>query len=230
MELTESTLTILKNYAGINSNLVVHEGNSLSTVAEAKNIFAQCTVSEKFPRTFGIYDLNEFLGVLGLVDKPRLTFKEDYVIVNDSSGRSSVKYYFSDPDMLTHSSKSVVMPDDPEVSFELDTDTLSRIKRAAAALGHTEVAISGKAGESIIELTVLDSKNATSNIYTIDLAASYPDVNFTFYITIANLKMIPGNYQVNITSRGNKKIAQFVNTENNVTYYIAPEKSSTYGE
>ena len=76
MELSENTLSVLRNYSAINQNILVKEGNTLRTISEARNVLSRATVSESFPRDFGIYDLNEFIGVLGLVDKPNLSFKD----------------------------------------------------------------------------------------------------------------------------------------------------------
>jgi hypothetical protein len=224
MELSENTLSILKNYAGINSNIVFNEGNSIQTISEAKNVLSAASTVEDFPQDFGIYDLNEFLNVLGLVDVPNLSFEKDYVLISDSSGRSKVKYFFSDPDMLTSPSKKIVMPQ-CEVQFTLDANTLSRIKRAAAALGHDEVSITP--GNGHLTLSVVDSKNATSNTFAIDIAGNYPEDPFNFVISISNLKIIPGDYHVAISS---KLISEFSNNELGVSYWIALEKSSTYGE
>ena len=224
MELSENTLQILKNYAGINSNIVFNEGNNIQTISEAKNVLSAASTVEDFPQNFGIYDLNEFLNVLGLVDVPNLSFEKDYVLISDSSGRSKVKYFFSDPDMLTSPSKKIVMPQ-CEVQFTLDANTLSRIKRAAAALGHDEVSITP--GNGHLTLSVVDSKNATSNTFAIDIAGNYPEDPFNFVISISNLKIISGDYHVAISS---KLISEFSNNELGVSYWIALEKSSTYGE
>jgi hypothetical protein len=224
MELSENTLQILKNYAGINSNIVFNEGNNIQTISEAKNVLSAASTVEDFPQNFGIYDLNEFLNVLGLVDVPNLSFEKDYVLISDSSGRSKVKYFFSDPDMLTSPSKKIVMPQ-CEVQFTLDANTLSRIKRAAAALGHDEVSI--VPGNGALTLSVVDSKNATSNTFSIDIAGDFPEDPFNFVISISNLKIIPGDYHVAISS---KLISEFSNNELGVSYWIALEKSSTYGE
>ena len=224
MELSENTLQILKNYAGINSNIVFNEGNNIQTISEAKNGLSAASTVEDFPQNFGIYDLNEFLNVLGLVDVPNLSFEKDYVLISDSSGRSKVKYFFSDPDMLTSPSKKIVMPQ-CEVQFTLDANTLSRIKRAAAALGHDEVSI--VPGNGALTLSVVDSKNATSNTFSIDIAGDFPEDTFNFVISISNLKIIPGDYHVAISS---KLISEFSNNELGVSYWIALEKSSTYGE
>ena len=72
MDLSENTIQLLKNFASINSNIVIKPGQNISTISEAKNILASVDVEEEFNQEIGIYDLNEFLGVLGLVDKPRL--------------------------------------------------------------------------------------------------------------------------------------------------------------
>ena len=224
MELSDRTLNVLKNFSGINQNLIIRSGNTIRTISEARNVLGTAIVDEQFPRDFGIYDLNEFIGVLGLVDTPRLKFRDEYVTVGDSVGRSKVKYFFSAEDTLTTSKKDITMPD-PDVSFVLTNDMLNKLKRAASTLGHNEVSITGKDG--ILSLSVVDSQNSTSNTFSIDVDGEFkPDVNFNFIISIGNLKILPGDYEVQISS---KLITQFKNKEVNVTYWIALEKSSTFG-
>ena len=176
MELTDKTLEVLRNYATINPNLVFSEGNTLKTISVARNVLSQTTVEESFPQSFGIYDLNEFLSVLSLVNKPRLKFETDYVVVGDSTGRSEVKYFYSDPDMLTSPAQDIVMHE-AEVKFVIDTDTLSRVRKASEALGHNEMTITPTTGA--IKLTIVDPKDSTSNAFSIDVEGEYPeDVDF----------------------------------------------------
>ena len=224
MELSDRSLQVLKNFSGINQNIIIRSGNPLRTVAEARNVLATATVEESFPKDFGIYDLNEFIGVLGLVDTPRLKFEDDYVLVGDSTGRSKVKYFFSSEDTLTAPSKDVTMPN-PEVSFLLTNDTLNKLKRAASTLGHDQVSITNKNG--ILSLSVVDSENSTSNTFSIDIDGEFKsDTQFNVIINISNLKILPGDYDVQLSS---KLITQFKNREVNVTYWIALEKSSIFG-
>ena len=224
MELSDRSLQVLKNFSGINQNIIIRSGNTLRTVAEARNVLATATVDESFPKDFGIYDLNEFIGVLGLVDTPRLKFEDDYVLVGDSTGRSKVKYFFSSEDTLTAPSKDVTMPE-PEVSFVLTNDTLNKLKRAASTLGHDQVSITNKNG--ILSLSVVDSENSTSNTFSIDIDGEFKsDMQFNVIINISNLKILPGDYDVQLSS---KLITQFKNREVNVTYWIALEKSSAFG-
>ena len=224
MELSDSTLSILKNYASINSNLVVEEGSVIQTISEAKNILSKVEVAEKFPLRFGVYDLNEFLGVLGLVDTPRLKFEDNHVLIGDSTGRSKVKYFFSDVDMLTAPSKEVKMPE-ADVKFTLDNDTLNKVKKAASALGHNEMQISPSG--SAVSLSVTSTENATANSFSIDVEGSANIDKYNFIFNISNLKMNPGNYSVEISS---KLISKFTNIDNDLKYWIALEKTSTYGE
>jgi hypothetical protein len=224
MELSDSTLSILKNYASINSNLVVEEGNVIQTISEAKNILSKVEVAEQFPLRFGVYDLNEFLGVLGLVDTPRLRFEDNHVLIGDSTGRSKVKYFFSDVDMLTAPSKEVKMPE-ADVKFTLDNDTLNKIKKAASALGHNEMQISPSG--SAVSLSVTSTENVTANSFSIDVEGSANIDKYNFIFNISNLKMNPGNYTVEIST---KLISKFTNIDNDLKYWIALEKTSTYGE
>lgn len=222
MELSENTLQVLKNFSTINQNLMIREGNTIKTISEARNVLSTAKVDVEFPRNFGIYDLNEFIGVLGLVDTPRLKFEDEYVTVGDSTGRSKVKYFFSPEETLTTPQKDISMPES-EVKFILDNDTLNKLKRAASALGHAEVSISGKDG--VLSLSVVDSQNSTSNAFSIDIDGDFGDATFNFVLSISNLKILPGDYEVNISS---KLISNFSHKELDVQYWIALEKTSNY--
>ena len=223
MELSENTLQVLKNFSTINQNILIRQGNTIKTISEARNVLATAVVDVEFPQDVGIYDLNEFIGVLGLVDTPRLKFEDEYVVIGDSTGRSKVKYFFSPEETLTTPQKDLKMPDG-DVKFTLDNDTLNRLKKAASALGHGEVSITGKNG--VLSLSVVESQNSTSNAFSIDIDGDFGDAAFNFIMSIANLKILPGDYNVNISS---KLISQFSHKDLNVQYWIALEKTSTYG-
>ena len=233
MELTEKTISVLKNYASINSNIVISEGNELKTVTEAKNVCALAKVDVEFPREIGIYDLNEFLATLNLLDTPTIRFEESYASISDGSGRAKIKYFYSDPENLTspptkfdatgNKLKPVNMPQ-TDVQFTLDEATLSKIKRAASVLGHSEVSVS--VDNNVVVLTVIDNSNRTSNAFSIVVDGEFETSDFNFVFNISNLKMIDGDYVVSISR---KLISHFVNKESGFEYWVALEKSSTYG-
>lgn len=223
MELTAKTLDVLKNYASINSNIVIEKGAVVKTVSEAKNVLSSATLDTEFPRGFGIYDLNEFLSTLSLLDSPRITFDESYALISDGSGRSRIKYHYTNPDILTSPKKDIIMPE-CEVKFTLDRDTLSRVKRAASVLGHTEMSVANQDG--VLVLSVIDNNDKTSNAFSIDVDGTFGDEAFNFVFNISNLKMVEGDYDVGISS---KLISHFVNKESGIEYWVALEKTSTYG-
>ena len=220
MELTENTLQVLRNFASIHQNIVIQEGNVLRTVSEAKTVLARSEIDVEFPSSFGVYDLGELLSVLSLVESPRIAFDEKFLTIADGSGRSSVKYFYSDPNILTSSSKDISMPD-PDVSFRLDRDTMNKIKRAASVFGHTDVSVTKEDGS--IVLTVLNNEDPTANTMKIVVDGSSDLDDFKLIFNINNLKMIDGDYDVYLSS---KLISHFVNTESNVEYWVALQKTS----
>ncbi|NND23074.1 MAG: hypothetical protein HKN86_00095 [Acidimicrobiia bacterium] len=224
MELSENTLQILRNFSGINQNLLIKSGSNIKTISEARNVVATADVTENFEKDFGIYDLNEFIGVMGLVNTPSLKFEDDFVTVSDASGRSKVKYFYAAEETLTSPAKDVNMPDG-DVKFTLDNDTLNKLKKAASTLGHNEVSI--KANNGVLSLSIVENQNATSNAFSIDIDGEFKqDAVFNFIISISNLKILPGDYDVEISS---KLITQFKHKEIPLKYWIALEKTSTYG-
>ena len=221
MKLSENTINLLKNFAGINPNMVFKPGSSIATIAEAKNIMASATITESFPQEFGIYDLNEFLSTLALVENPDLSFSEDSITIKD--GKTSIRYFYASMDLLTAPSKQVTMPN-PEVSFILSEDVLNKVKRASSVLGHANIEIKGENGKIIVNLT--DAKNASANKYSIvvDENNACKEV-LSFILVIGNLKMVSGDYTVEISS---KLISHLKHTTLPVEYWIALEKTSTF--
>jgi len=222
MKLSDNTIDILKNFSGINPNMVFKPGSTISTIAEAKNIMASATISETIPQSFGVYDLNEFLNTLTLVENAEVEFGKSAMTIADIT--TSVEYFYSSPDVLTSPTKTVTMPK-ADVTVILTADTINRVKKAASVLGHPTLEISGKKG--VIILKVLDIKNTTANTYSITIdKANKCEETFSFVIVIGNLKILPGDYTVSISS---KLISHFKNNSTPVEYFIALEKTSTFG-
>lgn len=223
MQLTENTMNVLRNFSSINANFVARSGNNIKTMADSRSVVSSASLDQEFPKDFGIYDLNEFLSVLSLVDTPNLDFDEQFVTISDSSGRSKVKYFFSDPEILTSPKNDVKMPEG-EVSFLLDANTIAHVKRASAALGHTTLSVEPDGAS--LKLSVFDENNATSNTYDTIIAGTFPEnANFKLIFNIAHLKLIAGDYNVSVSS---KLVSRFDHTVDNIIYWIALEKSSDW--
>jgi len=221
MKLSDNTLTILKNFAGINNSILVKEGNKLRTISVAKNILAEADIKEEFPRDFAIYDLNQFLNGLSLHADPDLDFKEEsYLSIRE--GKRRVKYFFADPNVIIAPPEKEINLPSQDVCFQLDSASLEKLVKAAAVYQLPDLSAVGEAG--VIKLVVRDKKNDTSNEYAIVVGET--DQEFTFNFKVENIKIIPGAYDVVVSS---KLLSQFTNTRYNLTYYIALEPDSTFG-
>ena len=221
MKLSDNALAILKNFAGINNSILVKEGNKLRTISVAKNILAEAEIKEDFPRDFAIYDLNQFLNGLSLHQDPDLDFQQDtYLSIKE--GKRRVKYFFADPNVIiAPPEKDITLPTQ-DVCFQMDSVTLEKLTKAAAVYQLPDLSVIGEAG--VIKLVVRDKKNDTSNEYAIVVGET--DAEFTFNFKVENIKIIPGAYDVVVSS---KLLSQFTNTQHNLKYYIALEPDSTFG-
>ena len=221
MKLSDKTLVILKNFAGINNSILVKRGDNLRTISLAKNILAEANINEEFPRDFAIYDLNQFLNGLGLHQDPELDFKEDSFL-SIREGKRRVKYFFADPNVITSPpDKTLTLPTE-DVCFQLDSVTLEKLLKAAAVYQLPDLSAIGEAG--VVKLVVRDKKNDTSNEYAVVVGET--DKEFVFNFRVENIKIIPGAYDVVVSS---KLLSKFSNTRYDLKYYIALEPDSTFG-
>ena len=199
MKISKETLDVLKNFSAINPNLVIEQGNKLSTIAEAKNIMASCEVAETFDKDIGIYDLNEFLSALSLIEDPEFVFGDQSVSIK--SDLTSLTYRYADKSILTSPEKGVNMPE-ADVNVQLSAEVINHIRRAGAALNHPIVSITTNANETKLYLQVKDPSNSSSNIFQQEIDSNY-DANaaFDFQFLISNLKLISGDYEVSVSSK-----------------------------
>ena len=220
MKLSDKTLSLLKNFSGINQSILFKEGSSLRTISVMKNILAEATITETFPKDFGIYDLNQFLNGLNLHQTPELDFENDkYVMIREGKSRS--KYFFADPSVIViPPDKEIVLPSE-DVCFVLNTQQLDKLLKAAAIYQLPDLSAVGEAG--VVKLVVRDKKNDTSNDFSIVVGET--DSIFTFNFKVENIKILPGSYEVVISQ---KLLSQFTSTDRDLKYYIAMEPDSTF--
>ena len=221
MKLSDNTLTLLKNFAGINQSILVKQGNKLRTISIAKNILAEAEITEEFPREFAVYDLNQFLNGLSLHQDPDLDFTEDsYITIRE--GKRRVKYFYADPNVIISPPEKEIKLPSEDVCFQLETGALEKLVKAAGVYQLPDISAIGDAG--VIRLVVRDKKNDTSNEYSIVVGET--DEQFTFNFKVENIsKIVSGAYNV-VVSR--KLLSQFTNTKHNLCYYIALEPDSTF--
>ena len=223
--LGKETLAILKNFATLNSNILIYEGSKIQTLTPTKNVMAIAMVEEDFPTKFGIWDLNKFLSTVSLFKNPYFEFEDKFVIIGDDYG-SSVKYHYCDESVLTVPTKEINMPESV-VSISIDQSTFLELQKASSVLQLPDLSVVPSEDGQTILAVVDDRSDPTSNNFSVTLGENTCEQNFMFNFKSDLLRMYPGNYVVNFTET---VISEFINSDLDLTYYIALEASSKYGE
>jgi len=221
MKLSDSTLSLLKNFSTINQSILFKQGDKLRTISVMKNILAEATITEELPKDFGIYDLGQFLNGMGLHQSPELDFKnEGHVVIREGKMRS--KYFFADPNVIiTPPEKPIELPSE-DVTFELSTDQLDKLLKAASIYQLPDLSVVG--GEGVVKVLVRDKKNDTSNDFSIIVGDTESEFSFNF--KVENIKILPGTYEVVVSQ---KLLSRFSAKNYDLTYWIALEPDSTFG-
>ena len=224
MKLSKHTLSMLKNFSDIKMSIEIKKGNVLRTVSVQKNILAQAELEDEFPQDFAIYELNRFLGAVSLFDDPEFQFNGKSA--NIGTVKHSVDYVYCDPSMIVTPPENNITFPEPEVKFTLSQNALSQIMKASNVLGTPEIAVEGGPHPNdVIRLMALDVNNDSTDTFKVVLEER-SDNKFRFVFKTENMKMLPGNYDVEISSKG---ISHFTMQGQKLQYWIATEASSTFG-
>ena len=223
MKLSDKTINLLKNFSTINQSILFKQGSKLRTISVMKNILAEATVEEEFPKDFGIYDLPQFLNsVVVLYNNAEFDFaNENHVVIKE--GRMRSKYFFADPSVIVTppQEEKITLPSE-DVTFDVSTEQLDKLLKAASLYQLSDLAVVG--GDGVVKLLVRDKKNDASNDFSI-VVGETNDV-FSFNFKVENIKILPGNYEVVVSS---KLLSRFTSKNQDLTYYIALEPDSTFG-
>ena len=150
-----------------------------------------------------------------------LDFSEDtYLTIRE--GKRRVKYFFADPQVIVSPPEKEINLPTQDVCFQIESITLDKLLKAAAVYQLPDLSAVGKNG--VIKLVVRDKKNDTSNEFAIVVGET--DKEFSFNFKVENIRIIPGSYNVVISS---KLLSKFSNESLNLVYYIALEPDSTFG-
>ena len=217
MNFDTRTLQILKNFAAINPSILFKPGNTLATISPTKTIMAKAKINQTIESQFAIYDLSRFLSTLSLFDNSELTVETGFMKIKQGSRK--INYTFAEPSMIVSPPEKDIKLPDPEVEFTLSADDLQEVLKGLSVLSLPEIAVVGDG--SIVSVQVLDSKNPSGDTYSVTVGETTN--TFKMIFKAENLKLLPGTYDVRISSKG---LSHFNSTE--VEYYIAVEASSTF--
>jgi hypothetical protein len=221
IKLSKTTLAILKNFASLNSNILVTPGNVIKTITPSMTGMAEATVEETFEQEFGIWDLNKFLGVITLFQNPEFEFEKKFVKIHGGND-TVVNYFYSEPRLLTVPTKNVNMPE-ANVEAYMSQEMFSELTRASSILQLPNLTFKNK-GNDIVAV-VCDKNDPTSNSCEIKLEGSANDCEFNFNFKIENIRLLAGNYKISFAKN---IVGQFENENIPLKYWFAMDPSSTY--
>jgi hypothetical protein len=214
MQISNDTLNVLKNFSSINPSVLFKPGQTLRTISPQKTVMAAATIGETVPSEAAVYDLSRFLATLGLFEKPEVEFGDSKFTI--SAGRSKLKYTYASPTMIiTPPEKDINLPD-PELTTVVPWKTIDSVIRAAGVLSLGEIAFVASGNE--VTVSAIDSKNPTADSFDIVIKDDYNGAPFTMVIRTDNLKLMPADYEVSLSSKG---MAHF--KSNTVQYWVAVE-------
>ena len=196
MNLSSETLMFLKNFQAINTNLILHPGNTLYTQNNSKSIFAMVGIKETIPQLVHIYDLPSLLGVLSLSDAPEIEFTDTHLaIVNKNGG--TFDYYYSAPNVVFGPpAKEPKLQD--VYGFDLSKEDISLIMKASGIIGATTLSV--KTQDDDVVMSLADPKSSTSNAYR-KIVGKNKGLDFDIRMDVTSLKIIPDDYSVSLTSK-----------------------------
>lgn len=219
MKISKQTLDVLANFATVNQNILVKPGNKLSTININKTQFVNAVVEDQFETEFGLYNLAEFIGVLSLFKDPDVQFGDRSARITE--GKQSVNYFYADRSVLVLPPEKEFKMPSVEASFTLSEEQIKSLKNAARQLSSTDLFFVGKDG--VISAIVGDPGNPTANTFSIEVGAT--DHTFNTFVKIESLKMLPGNYDVQLSKA---RVSRFNLQNGSYEMIIALDAKSTF--
>lgn len=221
MKLSESTTNVLKNFSTINQGIQIKPGTTIRTISKLQNVMAKATVPDTFGDEIVIYDLNRFLSLITSLDSPDISVNSEKKNLTITSGSSKTVYGLSDESMIIAPPSKEIKVENAEVNFKLTKENFAQVLKMSGILGLPNIAVVGDGTD--ISICTLDVKNDESDNFSINVGQT--NARFKFIFATENLKMIPGTYDVSISSKG---ITHFKHEKDAIEYWVANEAGSKY--
>jgi hypothetical protein len=126
--------------------------------------------------------------------------------------------------IVTAPEKELSLPS-VDISFSLTKEDFADILKSAGILQSPHIAVESDGNK--VKLTTFNAKDDSAHTNSIEVADG-TGIKFKMVFLTDNLKMIPGAYDVEISSKG---LASFKNKSVDIQYWVATEsKESKFGE
>lgn len=216
--LSQDTNQILKNFATINSSIMIKTGNVLKTISVGENLIAEFKCEESFPQTFGIYDLSEFLAGMSLFDTPVLEFNDANFVHIIGNGRKA-KYFFSNPEITLKAApdREIKFPG-ADIEFNISAEDIKALKTASTVYSLPDISFCSDEN-SKITVKLFNVEDETGSVYEQDVVGNATG-ECQINMKMENLRLHTGDYHVKISSVG---ISLWQHQKLDLKYFIACE-------
>jgi hypothetical protein len=221
MKISAQTLKLLENYTTINQGIFIPktmgEATELKTCDLQKKMQAKSIIPEKFENDVCLGDLKAFLSVLSGMKNPEVEFNDNHLVVRDEDGNTNVKMTYADQRNVIFMEKSIKL-ENSNVQFELKEKTISKLLEFAAILRLNDLRLYAKGGSLFFQ--ALDRDNPDSNKFEVEVSKSV-EGEHDYMFKAEHIKLIPGDYVVNVNSKG----ASFRSAAHNTLEYIIAQSN-----
>jgi len=223
MQISKSTIEVLRNFAEINDSILIKPGDRLVAFHNGGTVLANAKIEDNFDARFGIYDLASFLSLTSLIDNPDIdTSNSDSHVVISGNG-SKFKYFVADESLINVPPQDELQIPSQDIQFNLDEDSLKRVLRAAAVFVLDTVTIFSSEGKLYFGVSDPNQKNSDS--FSVEIG-EYSGPEIKLVISISKLTLMPGSYAVTISHSTGQTIILFDHLDRDLRYWTAPEADS----
>lgn len=216
MKFDNKTLEVLKSFSTINPSIKFEKGKILKTISPIKTILAKANITTEIESSFCIGELNRFMSAMSLFNDPELSLGEKKCIISD--GNNKLEYVYTAEELIKVSPPNEPILPSNDVQFTLTNEVYQSVRKAMSVLSLTSLAVVGEKGKLIVK--GYDPTGTTKDNYAVSVDKT--DKNFMVVFKAENLKLLPLDYQVSISSKG---VSSFKNPD--VEYWIAIEAAES---
>jgi hypothetical protein len=226
MIISDTTLRILKNFQGINGEIVLHPGNHQYVgIKDMKIILATATLPEAWPQETGILELSTFLSMLSQFKNPDVQFEKGVMVV--STNGVKVRYRCSDTSLISVPAVPTLPTDTPGLEFVMPEHLMGQVIKQCLTLKLPWVKMDIDSGK--VMLRGVDNKNALSHTveFTIpdkDITVHDAALKLSYPFKVEHLNnLMDGPYKVAVSDKWKAPYAHFANQKDPVAYFIVAQ-------
>jgi hypothetical protein len=215
--LNKNTRMVLSQLSAINVSQIITY--PVTTIILGRNIQAFVDMRELGEEEFdeiGIFNINELLSVIGIIDDPEITNENGVLTIKGS--KSSIKYGTTTVDIIESECRGnpeliqKIKNNENIISFDLDAKELEKIKKMSGVLKDlTDMVVESQDGKILVSL---QGKERSSNSYNIEFEGSSTENNKMVMVMDLINKLPNSSFKVNVyKSKKGSLVAIFDSTD-----------------